>query len=138
MPAPSPSAAVPRVNHPLADRPGYRWLATSAVMFGMMGSVMSSTMVNIAIPDMMGAYGIGQDQAHWMSTAFLCAMPVTMLTNGWFINNFGARTTFIGACIVFSIAALIGQFMPSYWGLVMMRTVQGACGVWVAARWSAW
>jgi len=128
MAAGPPVPAIARPNHPLADKPSYKWLATTAVMFGMMGSVMSSTMVNIAIPDIMGAYGIGQDQAHWMSTAFLCAMPVTMLTNGWFVDNFGARNTFIGACIVFSLAALVGQFIPSYWGLVVVRTVQGACG----------
>jgi DHA2 family multidrug resistance protein len=117
-----------RVNHPLGDRPYYKWLATTAVMFGMMGSVMSSTMVNITIPDVMGAYGIGQDQAHWLSTAFLCAMPVTMLTNGWFVINFGARTTFIWACVVFCLASVVGQVMPNYWGLVLVRTVQGACG----------
>ena len=92
-----------------------------------MGSVLSSTMVNVAIPDVMGAYGIGQDQAHWMSTAMLAAMPVMMLTNGWFVNNFGARNTYVGACVVFCIASLIGQFIPNYYGLVAVRTVQGAC-----------
>ena len=45
-------------------------------ILGMMGSVLSSTMVNIAIPNIMGAYGIGQDQAHWMATAFFTTMPV--------------------------------------------------------------
>ena len=93
----------------------------------MMGSVLSSTMINVAIPDVMGAYGIGQDQAHWMSTAMLAAMPVMMLTNGWFVNNFGARNTYVGACVVFCIASLIGQFIPNYYGLVAVRTVQGAC-----------
>ena len=91
MAGPQLTDAQPRVNHPLAGSPAYKWLATTAVMFGMMGSVMSSTMVNIAIPDIMGAYGIGQDQAHWMSTAFLCAAPVMMLTNGWFVNTLNVK-----------------------------------------------
>ena len=63
----------------------------------MMASVLSSTMVNVAIPDIMGTYGIGQDQAHWMSTATLAAMPVSMLLNGWFVTRFGTRNTYVGA-----------------------------------------
>lgn len=110
-----------------ANSPNYKWFATATVILGMMGSVLSSTMVNVAIPDVMGAYGIGQDQAHWMSTAMLAAMPVMMLTNGWFVNNFGARNTYVGACVVFCVVSLIGQFIPNFYGLVAVRTIQGGC-----------
>jgi len=92
-----------------------------------MGAVMSSTMLNVAIPNIMGSYGIGQDEVHWMSTATLAAMPVMMLMNGWFVTNFGPRNTYVGACLIFCIASLIGQFMTDYYGLVAVRTVQGAC-----------
>jgi MFS transporter, DHA2 family, multidrug resistance protein len=122
------SASVnPAVPPRFANSRNYKWYATATVMLGMMGSVLSSTMVNVAIPDIMGTYGIGQDQAHWMSTAMLAAMPVMMLMNGWFVNNFGARNTYVGACLIFCLASIIGQFMPSYYGLVAVRTVQGAC-----------
>ena len=92
-----------------------------------MASVLSSTMVNVAIPDIMGTYGIGQDQAHWMSTATLAAMPVSMLLNGWFVTRFGARNTYVGACVLFCVASAAGQFIPNYYGLVAVRTIQGAC-----------
>jgi len=42
--------------------------------------VLSSTLVNVALPDIMGVFGIGQDQAQWMSTGFLAAMTASMLT----------------------------------------------------------
>ena len=32
-------------------------------MMAMISMIMTSTMVNVAIPDIMGAYGIGQDRA---------------------------------------------------------------------------
>ncbi|MBT6278209.1 MAG: DHA2 family efflux MFS transporter permease subunit [Chromatiales bacterium] len=122
--APPPNPAIPPQ---FANSPNYKWLATATVILGMLSSVLSSTMVNVAIPDIMGTYGIGQDQAHWMSTATLAAMPVMMLMNGWFVNNFGARKTYVGACVIFCIASLIGQFMPYYYGLVVVRVIQGAC-----------
>lgn len=121
---PPPNPAIPSRY---ANSPNYKWLATASVILGMMGSVMSSTMLNVAIPNIMGTYGISQDEAHWMSTATLAAMPVMMLMNGWFVTNFGPRYTYVGACFVFCVASLIGQFMPDYYGLVAVRTIQGGC-----------
>ena len=54
---------------------------TVTAMIAMISMIMSSTMVNVAIPDIMGAFGIGQDRAHWISTGFLSAMTAGMLLN---------------------------------------------------------
>ena len=56
---------------------------TITAMIAMIAMIMTSTMVNVAIPNIMGAFGVGQDQAHWISTGFLSTMPAGMLLNGW-------------------------------------------------------
>ena len=61
--------------------PAYRWLATATVMLGTISAVLTTTSVNVAIPDIMGAFGIGQDRAQWLSTGTLAAMTVGMLLN---------------------------------------------------------
>jgi hypothetical protein len=38
--------------------PAYRWLATGTVMISTIAVVLSTTIVNVAIPDVMGAFGI--------------------------------------------------------------------------------
>ena len=121
------SAVASAIPKQFAHMPNYKWLATATVILGMMGAVMSSTMLNVAIPNIMGSFGIGQDEAHWMSTATLAAMPIMMLMNGWFVTNFGSRATYVGACIVFCVASAIGQFMPDYYRLVAIRAIQGGC-----------
>jgi DHA2 family multidrug resistance protein len=97
------------------------------VMTGLLGTVMSSTMANIAIPDVMGAFGIGQDRAHWMSSGFLSAMTVSMLLNAWFLANVGARSSFIAAMLIFSAASVLGEVAPNYEVVVIARVIQGAC-----------
>ena len=37
-------------------------------MLGAMTMVLSATMVNVAVPSIMGAYGVGQDMAQWAAT----------------------------------------------------------------------
>ena len=50
--------------------PSYRWWVTACGMLGSMTMVLSSTIVNVSIPSIMGAFGVGQDLAQWASTAF--------------------------------------------------------------------
>ena len=51
--------------------PTYRWLVTLTVMIGAIAMGFASSMVNVAVPAVMGAYGVGLDQAQWMATGFL-------------------------------------------------------------------
>ena len=119
--------AEPASARPAPDRAFGKWAATFTVMLGMMATIMSSTMVNVAIPDIMGTFGVGQDRAHWMSSGFLSAMTITMLLNAWFVQNLGVRNTFVLAVTVFTFASIYGQLAPGFDGIVAARIIQGAC-----------
>ncbi len=107
--------------------PVHRVGITLAAMLAMISMIMSSTMVNVAIPDIMGAFGVGQDQAHWISTGFLSAMTAGMLLNASLMTRFGPRNVMIWALAAFSLTAFIGQYAPTFSGVVMARIAQGLC-----------
>ena len=111
------------------DTPGafpHKWLALSAVMLGLTCTIMASTMANVAIADIMGTFGAGQNRVHWISTGFLSATTVSMLLNAWFVHNLGPRNTFLIAAVVFAVASVIGQLSPTFEGVVAARVIQGA------------
>ena len=100
-----------------------------ATVTGMTASfvmVISSTIVNVAIPDVMGAFGIGQDQAQLMATAFNVAMVTSQLLNAWVVAVFGQRYGFCGTLVVFTIGSFIGGFAEDYGMIVFGRVLQGA------------
>ena len=105
--------------------PGYRWLATVAVMTGTITVVLASTIVNVALPDIMGSFGIGLDKAQWLSTAFLAAMTAGMLLTSWFTDNFGVRPTFTWALAVFAASSFLGGIAPNEDVLILARVGQG-------------
>ena len=108
----------------------YRWLVTFTGMTGAMVMILTSTMVNVAIPAIMGTYGVGQDQAQWMSTAFLAAMTTSQLLGAWVIAAFGARGGYLGSVVIFIAGSLISAFAPNIDLLIFGRVVQGfAAGV---------
>lgn len=106
--------------------PGYRWLATVTVMLGTVAAVLTTTSVNVAIPDIMGAFGIGQDRAQWLSTGTLAAMTVGMLLNAWMMTSFGQRRTFVGALCIFVASLVLAGASPNESVLIFCRIVQGA------------
>jgi EmrB/QacA subfamily drug resistance transporter len=112
----------------LAARYGsrYRWYATVTVMLGTISAVLTTTTVNVAIPDIMGTFGIGQDRAQWLSTGALAAMTVGMLLNAWLLARYGQRRTFIGALCIFIAALLVAGNAPNESVLIACRVVQGA------------
>jgi MFS family permease len=71
--------------------PRYRWLLLLSVMIGVMASIMSSTIVNVAIPDMSQHFELGQERAQWVSSGFMVAMTVSMLTTPWLLARHGYR-----------------------------------------------
>ncbi|MFM6992678.1 MAG: MFS transporter, partial [Rhodoferax sp.] len=48
--------------------PNFRWRFLAAVMTGSMAAIMSSTVINVAIPDMSRHFAMGQDRAQWVSS----------------------------------------------------------------------
>jgi MFS transporter, DHA2 family, multidrug resistance protein len=106
--------------------PRYRLLVTLAAMIGTVSTILSSTIVNVALPDIMGAFGIGQDRAQLFAAGFLAATTGTMLITAWCIESFGIRATYMAAMAVFVAGSAIGGLAPNEGTLVVGRVMQGA------------
>jgi len=105
--------------------PSYRWLVTISGMVGVVSMVLAMTTVNVAVPDVMGAFGIGQDKAQWMSSAYTATMTAGMLINAWVTGVLGERRTFVGALCFFSLGAVLGGTAPTEDTLILARMLQG-------------
>jgi EmrB/QacA subfamily drug resistance transporter len=104
----------------------YRWLVTLAAMIGTVATILAATIVNVALPQMMGAFGIGQEQAQLVATAFLAAVTGTMLLNGWLVDSFGCRLTYAAAVALFIVGSVISGAAPNEGVLIVGRVMQGA------------
>jgi EmrB/QacA subfamily drug resistance transporter len=124
---PSGSRRAAETTEALVARYGdrYRWFATVTVMLGTVSAVLSTTTINVAIADIMGAFGIGQDRAQWLSTGALAATTVGMLLNAWLLQRVGQRTTFVGTLGIFVAALFAAGLSPDENVLIVCRLVQG-------------
>jgi len=109
---------------------GYRWRVLATVMIGTVASIMASTIINVAVPDMSRVFGLGQERAQWLSAGFMGAMTLSMLTTPWLLERYGYRHTYTGAVALLMAGGLIGGFSPRFDLVLAMRVAEGlAAGV---------
>ncbi|WP_372981709.1 DHA2 family efflux MFS transporter permease subunit [Marinobacter sediminum] len=104
----------------------WRWLAVATVMLGTMATVLSATVVNVALHDIMLEFGIRQGRVHWLATGFIAAMTTTMLASSWLLDHFGVRKTLAGAMFMFTVISIAGGFAATPEQLIAARIGQGA------------
>ena len=107
--------------------PAYRWLVIFTGMVGVIAMVLSATIANVAVPSVMGAFGVGQDQAQWMATAFIATMTAGQLLSAYLIAAFGQRLGFSLLIIVFFIGTMIAVTSTNITVLAVGRMIQGVC-----------
>ena len=105
--------------------PIYRWLVTGNVMVATIATGFATSMVNVAVPSVMGAFGVGLDQAQWMATGFLATMSATMLLSSWLIEVLGQRITFVLAMLIFGTGSFMSMTSPNIDLLILGRVLQG-------------
>jgi EmrB/QacA subfamily drug resistance transporter len=108
----------------------YRWLLLLSVMVGTVASIMSSTIINVAIPDMSQHFTIGQARAQWVTSGFMAAMTVSMLTTPWLLSRYGYRRTYSGCMWLLLAGGVAGGFANDFALVLAARVAEGlAAGV---------
>ncbi|MES2876807.1 MAG: MFS transporter [Pseudomonadota bacterium] len=123
MDTPSPSSSLVALQVRYGER--YRWLLLVAVMVGTMASIMSSTIVNVAIPDMSHHFALGQGRAQWVTSGFMVASTVAMLTTPWLLARYGYRHTYVATMLLLMGGGIVGGLSNNFNLVLIARVAEG-------------
>jgi DHA2 family multidrug resistance protein len=106
----------------------HRYIIALAVALASMLQVIDTSIVNVAIPHMMGNLGATVEEVSWVSTGYIIAAAIVIPLTGWFAGFFGRKRYFVGSIILFTVASLLCGTAQSLTQLVFWRIVQGIGG----------
>jgi DHA2 family multidrug resistance protein len=98
------------------------------LMLGTILETLDVSIVNVAIPDMMGNLGCTLDQVNWVSTGYIIANVIVLPLSGWLSAYFGRRKYLAGSIIVFTAASFMCGMSRTLDMLIFFRIMQGAGG----------
>jgi EmrB/QacA subfamily drug resistance transporter len=101
------------------------WPALWAIALGFFMILVDATIVSIATPAIMAAFGADVDAVVWVTSAYLLAYAVPLLITGRLGDRFGPRRCYLVGLAVFTLASLWCGLTGSIAGLVIARVVQG-------------
>ena len=122
LPTPSSSAAA------AADRYKHKYLIAIAVTLAAVLELIDTSIVNVAIPHMMGNLGATLDEIAWVSTGYIIANVIVIPMSGWLSAYFGRKRYLVGSIGLFVLASFFCGAAHSLWTLVFWRVVQGIGG----------
>src|SRR5579875_2897152 len=109
----------------------YKWIVAIVVIFGIFMSILDSTIVNIAIPRLQGAFGADLNSVQWVLTAYILAEGVATPLTGFFSDCIGIKRLYLLALVVFTAGSALCGLAWSLPALIIFRILQGAGGAFL-------
>src|SRR3982750_4859236 len=106
----------------------HKYLIAFAVVLAALMQVIDSSIVNVALPDMMGNLGASLDEIAWVSTGYILASVVIIPLTGWLGQLFGRKRYFVGSILLFTASSFFCGASHPLGTLIFWRLVQGVGG----------
>jgi DHA2 family multidrug resistance protein len=105
-----------------------RAVVTLAVITATMLEIIDTTIVNVALPNIQGNFGVSVDQGAWVVTGYIIANVVVIPITPWLSERFGRRAYYLTSILLFTFASIMCGLSGSFGELVFWRLVQGVGG----------
>ncbi|HET9029587.1 MAG TPA: DHA2 family efflux MFS transporter permease subunit [Candidatus Aquilonibacter sp.] len=105
-----------------------RMIVSVGVIAATLLEIIDTTIVNVALPNIQGNFGVPVDQGAWIVTGYIIANVVVIPITPWLAARFGRRQYFFASIVIFTIASLMCGLSGSFGDLVFWRIVQGLGG----------
>jgi EmrB/QacA subfamily drug resistance transporter len=116
------------VSEPAESARSERWIVLVIVMMGTFMAILDSSIVNVALPQMMATFGVNREQIEWVATAFMLATAVAMPLVGWLAGRLGHKLLYLGSLTLFTAGSAVCALAWSYHALIVARIVQAIGG----------
>jgi DHA2 family multidrug resistance protein len=126
--APASTAAFYAPPAAVEDKYRYKYLIAIAVTLASVLELIDTSIVNVAIPHMMGNLGATLDEISWVSTGYIIANVITIVLSSWLSAFFGRKRYLTGSIVLFVVASFFCGASRSLGALVFWRVAQGLGG----------
>lgn len=104
------------------------WLMIVGVMLAVVLEILDTSIVNVALPAMMGNLGATVDEISWVATSYIVANVIVIPMTSFFAGRFGRRRYFVGSILLFTLASFLCGAARTLPELVGFRVIQGIGG----------
>ncbi|MCY7977792.1 MFS transporter [Bacillus inaquosorum] len=102
-----------------------------ALLLGTFISVMDTTIVNIALPEMLTDFSCTLSQVAWVATGYTLAFAVMLVAASKLADHFGRKKAFIFGLALFIFTSFLACISGSIEMLIAIRVIQGLSAAFI-------
>ena len=102
----------------------YKWWVLAIVMVGSFMGVLDNSIVNVALPHFMVAFGVNTEEVEWVVTAYMLAFAILMPLAVWLRNLLGLKVAFLLELAFFIAGSFLCSLSWSLDSLIVFRLIQ--------------
>ena len=111
------------------DIPAFaKTMITITVMLVTIIEILDMTIVNVALPPMMGELGANSDQITWVLTSYIVSSAIIMPLTGFLVTRFGRKKLLLTNILGFLAASMLCGLSTTLAQIVFFRVCQGVFG----------
>lgn len=103
-------------------------VARFGLLIGPMLSMIDSSVVNVAIPDIATEFKAPLDQVQWVVSAYLLALGIGLAVTSYLAKRFGTLRIYLFSMLAFVVTSAVCAIAPSVDWLIAFRALQGFAG----------
>lgn len=108
-----------------------RWLIMPVLALGISLIIVDSTIVNVALPQIIDGLGLDLSQAEWTNSLYSLVFAALLIAVGSTADRYGRRKLFIIGAIVFALASVMAALATTPATLLGARALQGVGGAMI-------
>ncbi len=101
------------------------YLCLMGLYLGGFTGMYSETALNVALPELSGAFGVNLGMAQWLVVGYMLVIGLVLPFSSLLMKWFSARKITLFALVVFLIGSLMSTFAPNFPVALAGRAVQG-------------
>ena len=105
-----------------------KWAGLIFISLGVAMIIVDSTIVNVAIPQVIKDLGITSTDAQWVQDVYTLVFAALLLTAGRVADRLGRRLVFVAGIVVFVAGSVLAALAGSGVALIASRVIQGVGG----------
>lgn len=99
-----------------------------AVVVGAFMAILDTSIVNVATPAMMNAFGTDIAGIEWVATAYMLALGIVVPASGWLGDTLGYKRLYMTSLVIFTVGSLLCALAWSLPSMVAARIIQALGG----------
>ena len=106
----------------------YRYLAAAVIALGSTSSILSSTVVNVAVPALQRVFSASLADIQWIITGYLLGLAAAIPVSGYLTDRFGSKRVYTYTLAAFTVTSLLCGFAWNTGSEIGFRVLQGLAG----------